>query len=111
MGRIVYPSTACALRTDESFRDWFDPEHHNSYSCLEELEIDMVLDFPLDPMHLVDKGAFHKFFVTILDDSDYKISSFHVKRVKENMGSLSKYTPREFARKSRPYTTKMKSTE
>ncbi len=110
-GRIVYPSTTCALRTDESFRERFDPEHHNSYSCLEELEIDMVLDLPLDPMHVVDEGACHKYFVTILFDSDYKISPYHVKRVNENMSLVSPYSPCEVARKTRPFTAKMKCTE
>ncbi|KAI9552634.1 hypothetical protein GHT06_020505 [Daphnia sinensis] len=110
-GRIVFPSVNAPLRTDESFRERFDPDHHNNYSCLEELNVDMVLDFPLDPMHLVDEGACRKFFFTLLFETDYKVSPYTAKRIDDAMSILSQYTPGDFPRKPRPFTTKMKATE
>lgn len=45
------------LRTDEKFRDRFQPEHHLNYSILEKLKIDMIKGFPTsDPLHLLDLG-------------------------------------------------------
>ncbi len=111
-GRRVFPCTTATLRTNESFRERHDEAHHNYYSCIEELEtVDMVLDVPVDPMHLVDEGAGKKLFLTIMEDSDYKISPYNVRRVNEEMSLLSTFTPREFARRSRPYSSNFKSTE
>jgi hypothetical protein len=48
-GRVVF-SCLAAPRRDKRQRD--DPEHHNNYSIIEELELaDIVNDFPVDPMH------------------------------------------------------------
>lgn len=45
------------LRTDERFRNRFQPQHHKEYSILEELPIDMVRGFPTsDALHLFDLG-------------------------------------------------------
>lgn len=45
------------LRTDLNFRNRYQPEHHRTYSILEELPIDMVRAFPTsDPLHLLDLG-------------------------------------------------------
>ena len=52
-GRIAFPSVQSPLRTDYSFRERFDPDHHVDLTDLEELPIDMVFDFPFEPMHLV----------------------------------------------------------
>ena len=111
-GRRVFPCTSALLRTNESFRLRHDPDHHNYYSIIEEIElVDMVLDFPSDPMHLVDEGAGKKLFMTLLEDSDYKISPINVRRVNEAMTSLSDFTPRDFARRSRSFCSKFKATE
>ncbi|EFX77830.1 hypothetical protein DAPPUDRAFT_105781 [Daphnia pulex] len=48
-GRVVF-SCLAAPRRDKRQRD--DPEHHNNYSIIEELElVDIFNDFPVDPMH------------------------------------------------------------
>lgn len=45
------------LRTDERFRNRFQPEHHLQNSILEDLPIDMVKGFPIaDSLHLLDLG-------------------------------------------------------
>ena len=51
--RRVFPCTEARLRTNESFRLRHDPDHLYYYLIIEELPIvDMVLDVPLDPIHL-----------------------------------------------------------
>lgn len=51
--RMTFPLTDSALRTDASFRQMLDEDHHVAQSPLTGLGIDMVLDFPHDYMHLV----------------------------------------------------------
>lgn len=44
-------------RTDENFRQRYQPEHHHVRSVLEDLPIDMVKNFPIsDSLHLIDLG-------------------------------------------------------
>lgn len=46
------------LRTDERFRNRFQPEHHKGVSILERLPIDMINGFPTsDSLHLLDLGV------------------------------------------------------
>jgi hypothetical protein len=111
-GRVVFPGVTAPLRDDDSFRQREDPDHHNYYSIIEELEpIDMVHDFPVDPMHLVHEGAGQKLIMLLMEDSDFKISPSSVRRVNEYMEYLSKFTPRDFARRARKFSSQMKATE
>jgi hypothetical protein len=71
----------------------------------------MVNDFPVDPMHLVHEGAAQKLIMLFMEDSDFKISPFSVGRVNENMEALSKFTPCDFARRARKFSSKMKASE
>ena len=59
-GRVTYPGIDAILRTDESFRDRDQIHHHSGFSNLENLPIDMVDDFCVDPMHLVYLGVMRK---------------------------------------------------
>lgn len=46
------------LRTDEGFRNRFQPEHHIGYSLIENLPIDMIRGFATsDSLHLLDLGV------------------------------------------------------
>lgn len=48
-------------RTNISFRERLQPDHHKAYSILEELPIDMVNDFPTsDVLHLLHHGVMKK---------------------------------------------------
>lgn len=55
---MSYPQIGCPKRTDKSFRNRLQPEHHKIQSIIEELnEIDMIVDFPTsDPLHLLELG-------------------------------------------------------
>lgn len=58
--RLVFPELNSTLRTNLSFRNRTQPEHHLVSSELENLNIDMVLQFPLDYMHLICLGVMKK---------------------------------------------------
>ena len=45
------------LRTDESFRNEDNPQHHKYPSAFLELRIDVIKQFPLDVMHSIDLGV------------------------------------------------------
>lgn len=49
----------------------------------------MVLHFSSDPMHLVDEGVEKKLFLTLLKDSEFKVSPFFCRRINEDMDNLS----------------------
>ncbi|KZS03288.1 Uncharacterized protein APZ42_034027 [Daphnia magna] len=110
-GRVVFLYLAAPLRDDESFRQREDPDHHNYYSIVEELvSVDMVYDFPVYHMHLVHEGAGRKLIMTLMEDSDFKISPYSVRRIIKEM-TASKFTPRDFARRAREFSSQMKATD
>lgn len=50
------------LRTDQRFRERYQPEHHLLRSVLEDLPIDMIKAFPVsDSLHLIDLGIMKRF--------------------------------------------------
>lgn len=62
-GRVIFPSLNDLLRTDHSFRGQTQPLHHRGVSNLQELAINMIKSFPIDPMHLLDLGVMKKLLV------------------------------------------------
>lgn len=53
--RVIYGVENCDLRTDLSFRNRVNPEHHNKVNelVLETMNFDIVENFALDYMHVV----------------------------------------------------------
>lgn len=58
--RVVLLDSDCEMRTDASYRQQKDPDHHKGTSVLVDLPIDLVRDVPLDYMHLVLLGVVKK---------------------------------------------------
>lgn len=59
-------------RTDFSFRNQLDPQHHKVTSILEQLPVDMINDFPTsDPLHLLELGMMKKLLKFWLSDRQY----------------------------------------
>lgn len=57
---MSFPRIDGPVRTDASFRNRDDPDHHKKSSILENLPIDMVKDFVVaDSLHLLDLGLFY----------------------------------------------------
>lgn len=61
-GRYMsYPRTHCARRTDSSFRNKLDEDHHKVDTALVKLPIDLVQNIPTsEPSHLLDLGIMRK---------------------------------------------------
>ena len=59
-GRMTFPEIGHPPRTDESFRNRAQQDHHVGDSPLEMLELDMCTKFPLDYMHCVLLGCMKK---------------------------------------------------
>ena len=79
-GRVVFPELNAKLRTNENFRNRQQPEHHQPVrSRLEDLEIDMVRDFPDEEMHLLDIGCMKKmlYFMTSIKGMTFKFYRTH----------------------------------
>ena len=57
---MTFPEVNATLRTDISFDETRDEEHHLGPSPLRELQIGMVSQIPLDYMHLVCLGVMRK---------------------------------------------------
>lgn len=56
-GHVCLIGINATLRTDESFRNQYDQDHHHDNSPLEELPIDIVRDIPLEYLHLILYGC------------------------------------------------------
>ncbi|EZA50695.1 hypothetical protein X777_10745 [Ooceraea biroi] len=54
---MTFPDLKCPLRTDASFKNKTQPEHHRITTILENANIGMVSQLPLDYMHLVCLGV------------------------------------------------------
>ncbi|KAF4099185.1 hypothetical protein G5714_019311 [Onychostoma macrolepis] len=104
-GRITYPETNnLAMRTDQSFRECWQPEHHQEeeISPFSVLPIDMIKSFPIDYMHQSCLGVMKKLLLLwTRGRTDFRISSGDVTRVSGRLETLKKSIPDCFARKPR----------
>lgn len=104
-GKIEHP-----LRTNESFRTRRDKDHHHqnfkdNHCVLEENEnLDMVLDFVIDPMHTVDLGVQKKtiklLFTKKLQER-YNLSNEGLEVLGTKYESFGEFKPLEIMRKPR----------
>lgn len=71
---MSFPNLDCDRRTNESFRNRDQPEHHKITSILEELDIDMIGAIPTsDPLHLFDLGIMRKcLYRWVFGSKEYK---------------------------------------
>ena len=101
-GKITFPSTTSPLRNDENFRAMMDDDHHKSESPLTHLPINMISQFPLDPMHLLYLGIMRKLLALWFKGPLNVRIGFRTKlELSENLISLQQCMPSEFARKPR----------
>ena len=110
---MVYIETNAEPRTNTSFRERWDPEYHNGETILEQLNIDMVVDFPYDPMHQLYLGVTKSWASYVVTDREFKISDDAGKLMNKFISLLKSSTPRELGRKVRTfeYIAKFKATE
>ena len=89
-------------RTDKSFREQSNPEHHKSFSPLLALEIDMIKQFPIDAMHCIDLGVTKRLILLWKEGTlVHRLSSGKIKLLGDYHCSLKPFLPSEFNRKPR----------
>lgn len=101
--KIIFPSTSGSLRTKETFNEQIHEEHHKGISPLIQLDLNLVNQVPLDPMHLVYLGVIKKLLTiwVLKGKPPFKLRGKSINELSQNLISLSPYIPHEFPRKPR----------
>lgn len=103
----TYSSSMSNLRTDTEFYNRNQKEFHKhpyvtNQSILEDYGIQMVTQFPVEPMHLVDLGVTKKMLgYLIKNKSKTQITDSKKKIISQRLIELGPYIPKEFQRKPR----------
>lgn len=98
--KMLFLEEDAPLRTNESFRQRRQPQHHKETSPLEKLPIDMIKSFPLDYMHLVCLGVVKLLLKLWFRSNKSLFSAKATALLSEILENLAKYVPREFSRKT-----------
>ena len=95
--RMVYLNNG-PKRTDQSFIDRRNPEHHQGLSPLEErLNVRMVSQFRLDYLHLVCIGVMKRFLTRLLEIRNRgKLRDENVEALKNATEWIGQFIPKEF---------------
>ena len=99
--RMLFHGTG-ALRTNTTFRCQDNKEHHKFSSILLSLDIDMIVNFPIDPMHCIDLGVMKKLLLTWREGpKPLRLSAGHLNLISAYLSALKPFFPSEFNRKPR----------
>ena len=83
-----------STRTNDSFRNETNKEHHKTESAFLELDIDMVKQFPIDPMHSVDLGTMKRMALLWKEGPlIHRLSSGLIKRISHFQEDSAQYFP------------------
>lgn len=104
--RMRFLEIEAPLRSDDSFRNRLNEEHHLGQSIFEETEVGMVSQFPVEYMHLVCLGVVKKFINLWIkgwrfDTTFLKFNHAKIKDISAQLNTIRTWIPREFARKTR----------
>ena len=104
LDKMTFPEVDAPVRTDADFNQHSDSRHHTGVSPLQALSLGMVSQFPLDFMHLVCLGVVRR-LLWLWSKSpihrNIRISVQSVCCISQQLISLKRYIPVEFARKCR----------
>ncbi|KAL1279273.1 hypothetical protein QQF64_025946 [Cirrhinus molitorella] len=102
-GRMTYPYTDYALRTDDSFENMVDESHHHDGPHpFHGSSVGMVSQFPLDYMHLVCLGVVRRLLsIWLRGPLNFRLPANIVDRMSAKLVEMRSYIPVEFARKPR----------
>jgi hypothetical protein len=104
LGKVVFTEFDAPLRTDDSFRSKVDDGHHSPVfsSPLTTLNIGMVTQFPLDPMHLLYLGVMRRLLLSWMRGPFcVRISQAACTQMSTLLLGLRSFIPREFCRRPR----------
>lgn len=105
-GKMTFPDLKAARRTDESFYQMSDGEHHSGVSPLssDQLGIGMVSEFVLDYMHLICLGVVRRLIWIWLCGPlklHCRLTASKVSELSDVLLNFRCFIPKEFARKTR----------
>jgi len=105
LGRMTFPEIEnFTCRTDQSFRDQENAEHHQTVSPFVSLPIDMVRAFPVDYMHQACLGVMRRVILLwVRGKKKHKLSASHVQEINTKLLALQQSIPACFARKPRGF--------
>lgn len=100
-----YPvNSKSQARLDEDFRSNTFGQHIKGHSPLLELNIGLVSNFVLDPMHLVYLGVMRRLINYWIEGKrQFKLSKTSISEINNRLASLKKHIPCEFGRKIRTF--------
>lgn len=102
--KVIFPEMNAPLRTNESFRNRTNSEHHksNDTTVLESLDIDMIKQIPLDYMHLVLLGVTKKLVsMWVKGNIQVRLKKPLILKLDDKHLKLKEHVPLEFCRKPR----------
>ena len=104
-GKLTFPETDAPRRTDASFDDMSNVEHHLAPSPFRVLPIGMVSQFPLDYMHLVCLVVMKRLIWLWMHGpltNNCRTGIRAVQLISDSLTDLKNHLPRGFNRKGRP---------
>lgn len=100
--KTIFPCKSGQLRTKETFYEQIHEEHHKRRSPLLNLNLDIVKQVPLNPMHLIYLGGMRKLLTLwIKGKPSYKLSGRSINNLSNKLTSFSSHIVHEFFRKCR----------
>ena len=87
-------------RTDASYNEQWQPEHHIGISPLARLVVNMVSQFPLEYMHLVCLGVTRRLLMFLVRRpirKGYRIGLNAIAGISQSLDSFKEYLPWEFS--------------
>lgn len=102
-GRVCFPEEKFNLRTDSSFRQKLQEDHHIGTSIIEQLpNFNIIKSFVIDPMHLLYLGVVKKLIhLWVNGRPPSKLQYKNIVNISDLLVSLKEQIPCEFNRKSR----------
>lgn len=101
-GRVIYSAVSSRPRTDSSFFNKIDTDHHVGTSPLAILQVGLVSQTVLDYMHLICLGVVRKLInLWISGPLKTRVPNKDVEKISQNLCNITKLIPGEFGRKPR----------
>ncbi|KAK0136622.1 hypothetical protein N1851_027195 [Merluccius polli] len=100
--KVTYQDTEVEARSDDSFRQQTQGEHHHGSTPLLDLPINMIRAFPIDYMHQACLGVMKRLlFMWCRGVKGLKMSATQIEQVSSRLTNLRPHIPSSFARKPR----------
>lgn len=101
---LTYSTELSELITNDDFRQRIYKSHHqkkfrSESTPLENINVEMISQIPLDPMHLVDLGVTRKIVLRLIQNKvNFEIPSEQVDIIFKSLEELAPFIPKEFVR-------------